>query len=489
MDFGHHAHNESLKEGVRFARQVVGLSTVAFYGLRKSTHHFVSTCPKLVEGLSTLISQKEGMAKMARILGIRHRVKSTVEGEARPTQIVIWQDGQIKALDLKTEADELDFVLSKFPVSFRAVQPDENTGGFQEHHIIWRTLKEDQPDVFPANLVRRVGKSWQIATRVPSAYDGLQSGDVVVMLLGGSGDNLAYALARRGEKIGARVMRIPPSVFSRDVEQVTAKRGRDEDATHLIHLYQKAPGLFYKIRPRDMQLIRLRECLRARIDAMKARIACEQRLRQHMIGQIFCSPDGLYPEGSIEKQFDQAKANDTILQVLIQEEKRRERELVEACKALDIYQKLFVPIEGCGPMIASRIIASIVDIRRFPDKYKLRAFCGVHVLPDGSFPRRRNNQPANWDDECRSKALYLLGGQFNRRPDSVWGQRLLRAKDKYRTAHPKVVEQDGKKRYYPGHVHNMALWYTLGKFVQWLYGRWWALERETEAQQKAASNS
>lgn len=349
---------------------------------------------------------------MGRIIGIRHRIKRTAEGGASPTQLCVYtENGQKTFLVLKTEDDELDFVKS-----------------------------------------------------------GWQEGDQVGMMLGGSGDNFAFALARRGRDIGASVFRIPPFVL---ISQFGKDRDKNDDAERIASLFVQEPELFYQVLERDLQVIWLRERLRARIDAMKARIACEQRLGQHLIGTIFCSPDGYYPEGAIEKQFDELKANDAIYLALVKEEAKRERELIKACEALDLYQQLFAPIEGCGPMIASRIIGAVVDVRRFETKAQFRAFCGVHVK-DGRFPRRRTNEVANWSGDCR-QALYLLGDQFNRRPDSEWGQKLRAAKKKYRAAHPEVITENGKKRYTPAHIHRMATWYTLGKFAEWLFREWWKL--------------
>jgi len=364
-----------------------------------------------------------------RIIGIRHRVKETAEGEARPTQVCILENGKTTNLELETETNELDFVLGRFLV--------------------------------------KSGKK--------ETFEGLQPGDKVAMMLGGSGDNLAFALARRGQEFGSTVNRIPPSDFKRKTGR---EKASDEDAGLLATTLSHSPASFYEVGPRDLSLIWLRECLRSRVDAMKARIACEQRLRQHLIGAIFCSPEGKFPEGGIEKQFDIAKANDKIFLALSLEEGRRERELVKACEALDIYTELFKPVVGLGPMIASRIIGAVIDIRRFETKAKLRAFCGAHLLKDGRFPRRRNNELANWNGDCR-QALFLLGDQFNRRPGSVWGQKLLWAKTKYRTTHPEVLVINGKKRYTNGHIHKMATWYTIGKFVEALFRDWWKLEKAT----------
>lgn len=396
-----------------------------------------------------------------RDIGIRHRVKRTAKGEARPTQVAILaEDEKLQVLDLKTEEDELEFVFN------------------------------------------------------------LRANDTVAMALGGSGDNLAFALSHQAEKIGACVVRIPPFLLK---EKRT--RDKDEDAMTLADLVRLNPELFYLVTPRDRQLILIRENLQARTDAMKARIACEQRLRQRLIGEIFRREDGLFPEGAIEDLFDERKANDTVLQSLIQEEKAREKELVGSLEKLDVYAELFKPIEGCGPMIAARIISAVIDIRRFQSTAKLKAFCSVHVLSDGRFARRRQGEIANWHPDAR-QALYLLGDQFNRRPNSVWGRKLLEYKKKFRETHPAVectackvpidqcvyiVPDDSllddweeiksrypnlkreflpqkfhKRRYTDGHILKMALWRTRTRFAEWLFSEWWKLEREHQHNAKAA---
>lgn len=445
-----------------------------------------------------------------RTIGIRHRVKKTVEGEARPTQVVILNNGETAILNLEAETDELDFVLGQYPTSHRKVDPTEDISNVPSHQVKYRKLKDGETqDQFHASQVRKDGKIVEVASQVPAILEGLAKADKIAMMLGGSGDNLAFALARRGQEIGSTVHRIPPFAF----RKVTGRdKVSDEDALQLAEFLHSAPHLYYEVGPRDLSLIWLRECLRARVDAMKARIACEQRLRQHLIGQIFCSPEGKFPEGGVEKRFDQEKASDKIFQALETEEGKRERELEKSCEALDIYASLFKPIEGCGPKIASRIIGAVIDIRKFETKAKLRAFCGVHILDDGRFPRRRNNAVANWNGDCR-QALYLLGDQFNRRPDSVWGTKLIAAKTKYRATHPypilvtkegeqyelregeftkstkgytitvrdgettrQVEDVKGTLRYTNGHIHKMAIWYTLGKFVESLFKAWWKLE-------------
>ncbi|MCR4275056.1 MAG: hypothetical protein NUW02_03395 [Candidatus Campbellbacteria bacterium] len=364
---------------------------------------------------------------MGRTIGIRHRVKKTAEGESHPTQVAIKEGKKVRLLDLPDEDAELQFVLGDYK------------------------------------------------------GEGVREGDNLAMVLGGSGDYLAFALSRRAGEIGASIMRVPSFVLKNN----RTTDSKDDDSSELVRLAETSPNLFYPVTVRDLSLVKVRVAYSARIDAMKARIACEQRLRQRTIGSIFCSPDGLVPEGGVEKAFEAKKANDAILQALLSEEKARERELASAVESLDVFERVFSPVEGCGVKIAARMIAAIIDIRRFATEPGFKKFCGVHVLSDGRFARRRSGEVANWQPDCR-QALYLLGEQFNRRPDSVWGKKLREYKAKLRVAHPDVVVVEGKKRYTDGHIHKMAIWRTVTKFAEYVYMTWWDLEREVERQKKVA---
>jgi len=237
-----------------------------------------------------------------------------------------------------------------------------------------------------------------------------------------------------------------------------------------------------------MEIIRLREAFNARQDAMKARIACEQRLRQHFIGSVFCNPDGYFPEGAIEKLYDERKANDAVYAALVVEEKARARELQKIVESSDVWKRVFSDIEGMGWAIAARIIAGIVDIRRFESAAKFKAFCGVHVLDDGRFARLRGGEVANWHPDLR-QALYLLGDQMNRRPNSPWGEKFREYKVRFREKyHEPIVGEGGKRRYGNAHIHKMALWRTLTKFAEWLFREWSRMERDAkqEATRRAA---
>lgn len=441
-----------------------------------------------------------------RIIGVRHRVKRTTQGEARPTQVVVQSGDNILSYDLATETDELDFMLGRFPTGFRSANEEDDLKNFLERQVKWKKLKsEEEASEHPRNLVRHEKKDWFRATHVPDAFDGLTSGDRVVMVLGGSGDRFAFALSKRGEQIGASVHRLPSFLLN----EKRGERSKDEDTLTLIELFQSNPEIFYRIEARDRDLIQLKEAFYGRVEAQRARIGCEQRLGSRVIGKIFLSEDGLYPNGLIEDEADAEKANDLILKGLNDEEKRRDKDLKRAVRKLDVWREIFVDIEGIGETIAAGVVVAVGDIRRFKTAPKLKKFLGVHVDALGRFPRKRVGVVANWHPKGR-QALYLLAQQFLYRPDSVWGKKLREYKAKLREKHP-VVEcsvcqvpfdeckkangtleivdamQDvaltprkHTKRYTDGHIHKMAIWKTLTKFVEALHRDWWNLEKRSE---------
>lgn len=354
---------------------------------------------------------------MSQIIGIRHRRKKTAGGESRPTQL--YNLGTNASVNLADEDAELEFIKKS-----------------------------------------------------------LQPGDQIAMILGGSGDAFAYALARKALELGqgTGVYRIPPFVLKKKREEMGLADDKAEDAKLLALLLAKNPELFYPVKQYDMDLIYARELTIQLVETMKNRIACEMRIQQRVVGQRFIE-EGLWPQGRINDAFKAAKSNDAVLQAILKQEGQIERRLGKALEKLPIYNQLFAPIVGVGVRIAARIISGIGDIRRFGTVDQFKAFCGVHCLSDGRFARQRKGRVANWDTSLRH-AFVQLGVQFNRRPQSPWGERLLQNKRLIRERHPEEEkdEKTGKRRYTKGHTLKMAIWRTLTQFAVQLYREWRDLE-------------
>lgn len=400
-----------------------------------------------------------------RWIGIRHRVKQTAEGKPSPTQVHIADKDGGRLLELDDEQDELDFVFGIMPTGFRDVLEGEDLSCFKPHHVVTK------------------GKGDKKRTQVPSGYEGLFEGDVVGTILGGSGDYLAYAIAVRCEKIGAKIFRIPPARL-KDNRPEGEKDKTENDASLLARLVRENREEFYPVFVKDKDQILCRILYATRRDAMKDRIRCEQRLYRRVIGETFCSAEGLYPQGGLEKLFDLRKANDGALKVLVAEEEEAIRKLEkEALPKIAMYTEVLSKIDGLGPLVGARLANAIQDIRRFPTEAKLMAYLGVH-LRDGKFPRQRHGAQANWSGEGR-QGFYLFSDQFSIwRPKSVWGQYFERMKAGFRTKHPQVELVDGAngkkvKKYTDGHIHKMARWRTMTRCCRRIFKDLWKLERGT----------
>ena len=419
---------------------------------------------------------------MSRIISVIHRLKQTVDHEARPTLVLIIEGEKRQCLELETEREEFHFLTS--------------AGDYERL--------------------------------------GLRADDSVLTRLGGSGDRLSFAMSRRLEECGGTIFRIPSFRLKefRDTEAYRVLEGKATEETALLQLlWEKTPEHFFECRVRDREIIRVSELYKNFKDAQRERMACAGRLRARLVGSLFLSEDGKYPEGKIEDWFDAQKATDQIYLNLEAEEKQAKAMLERALKQTRIAD-LFEGVTGCGPSIIGGLISAIGDIRRFERAEQLVSYLGLAVLKEdgtkakkgeriekGRFMRALRGVRTTYNRNGR-QTLYTLSDQFNRRPDSEWGKYFLANKAYYREKHPhtvlievatvegkqvetgrtfalepgafekkgskylvmnpengELIEVRGKQRYYPGHIHKMAVWKTLREFVIWLHGAWTAFEK------------
>lgn len=439
-----------------------------------------------------------------RIIALAHRVKARMrDGEAIdavPTKVLInTTEGEPGIpLSLEDERAELDFVHGCFPVEWAAVDPANpdhraQVKALPDHHVKWKKVNEEDADAAPEELVSHEGtgksRTWFIATKFATAFDGLRSSDTCLMALGGSGNPLSFALSNKCEKLGGALYRLPGHALrAARGEKPADQEVRDQSELEtLCLLWKGSPESFHKSDRADRERILVATHHRAFKEAQLARMACAARLRQAVIGRIFMREGGEYEEGLVDRWFDDEKASDPLFEAFVKIEAKCKKQLEKAVLSSRVWQ-ILEPIPGVGPSIAGALIASIGDIRRFSTDDKLMAFGGLHTLrsdgkkwqkgetPGGAImARRRRGQLSNWNPSLR-QSLFLLADQFNRRPDSFWGQKLLANKKTYREIHPEMIIEDGKKRYNDGHIHKMALWKTLRQFLRWLHRKWWKLE-------------
>jgi hypothetical protein len=432
---------------------------------------------------------QEGVANI-RVIGIRHRRKRTEEDEARPTQLYITDGTKSTKLDLETDTEELDFVRHRLPESFRDAMPDEDLSKIPAHHRKLRRLRaSDDRDQLVLVEEDEEGKRFDTprALRIPESYTGLKAGDQVAMIMGGSGDRLAYSLARYAQRLGGgtHIMRLPAYALKDRREAVSLTK--DDDAQVLAEMLLHRVGRFYETTPRDMENIKLKLSWLSLKDTMADRIACGQRVLQRRVGNVFLADDDAgYPEGSLEDDALKALTNSPNYQALVGLESQAQAELEALIEQHPVYVHILSKVTGIGPRLAVRIIANIGDIRRFETMARFKAYCGVHVKkggkyadvpPERSFPRARRGDRSNWQRDVRQSA-YLFGEQTVKRKKAYWGKALLVYKAWFREQHPEEIKDDkGKSRYSNGHIHKMGLWRTRTKFFEWLYRQWWRLER------------
>jgi hypothetical protein len=455
-----------------------------------------------------------------RTIAIIHRIKQSAAGEARPTLVRIAPlEGSIQDIKLNDEQAELDFILGRHPLRYRNATAEDKLTDFPDHQLKMTEYDAEKHGIVPEHHKKVISRKTFVLTEVPDVLVGLQKDDMVLMSLGGSGDYFAFAMSVQAEKIGATVLRIPPRFIKmeRDRVHAVADVEKCDDLELLSQLQKSHPELFYPVTVHARDMIRARELLRAREYVQKDRKSCAMRVRQLTVGGIFVRPDGLFPQGSIQMEFDEREANDDILNLIEKREKQLEKQLGIALERIPVYQNVFSPIEGVGPVIAAGIICPVGDVRLFVRsggnlRYragKLKRFCGFGIV-DGKLPRKTSGQSLGFNPQVR-QALVKFGVQMIKRPGSEWGKRLALNKEYYKTKYPfetlnvregeyageylvndvvcrkkgtgheikigegweKVV---GKRKNFKGHLHKKAVWRTLTEFVEHLYDEWSRLE-------------
>jgi hypothetical protein len=377
-----------------------------------------------------------GVGHLSRIVAVSYRDKECMrEGvviEQRPTMVLIVDAGKSKEITL----------------------PDEN------HEMCF--LKREARTIPP---VKHGGK----AMHIDYTEHGIRSGDIVLMVMGGSGAFYAFGLSKHLEKLGGgKVSWIGSTLFKRLCDEHSITRSKvksvdDEgkrteltfDHLALSKLYALTPEHFHTVSARERDLILLKDVVSRRREAMDARMACAHRVRQRLQKEAYCT-DGVYPEGGVKVFIEEGVANDAMLTLFEKEEQKIGSELKKLLHSLPVW-KVFDPIERVGEFTAAPLIVAIGDINRFPSDSQLKAFLGVHTLKlDGTkfkkvalgeikekpeswnskFARRRQGQLSNWNQEGR-QSLYLIAVQFMMwAPNSPWGLVAQEVKKRFLEKYP-----------------------------------------------------
>lgn len=134
----------------------------------------------------------------------------------------------------------------------------------------------------------------------------------------------------------------------------------------------------------------------------------------------------LIPRNDVRKLFGiiiDAMTEDAVMSPFLVSMKETVKEIKSRLAEDKIHEAVFAPLPGCGPLIAARIMASIVDIRRFESAADLKAYAGYHHFEDGSRARRRAGKVSNWNAELK-QAVYLWTQQTIKLTSSPWRAKL-----------------------------------------------------------------
>ena len=144
------------------------------------------------------------------------------------------------------------------------------------------------------------------------------------------------------------------------------------------------------------------------------------------LGLEKCLAGSLIPRNDVRKLFGiiiEAMTEDAVMSPFLVSMKETVKEIKTRLAADKIHEAVFAPLPGCGPLIAARIMANIVDIRRFETPAALKAYAGYHHFEDGSRARRRAGKVSNWSTELK-QAVYLWTQQTIKLTSSPWRAKL-----------------------------------------------------------------
>jgi len=220
----------------------------------------------------------------------------------------------------------------------------------------------------------------------------LLPGDQVYSEAGGGNERFLLGCVRQG----AEVWRIPAYI-------VKQENASEDVAGTLANLAVNSPERFYPFRETDQQIAEVIMLSRVYTKFQKKiRIATKRRLEMSFLDLALVEPIGkvdvdVYAQNKLAQAIVRAgiSAEDSgqstieiVDNVLSGAEAAFYAMLEKAVKKTPVWKGVFDHIPGCGPSIAGRVIAGIVDVNYFDTPAKLMAKAGYSNLPDGSIKRK-----------------------------------------------------------------------------------------------------
>lgn len=182
------------------------------------------------------------------------------------------------------------------------------------------------------------------------------------------------------------------------------------------------------------------------------------------------------------KSFEDAKAQNTVYQLLLQAEEEGFKNLLPELKTIPIYNWLH-DVKGLGIRYSVKLIYNIRDATRFPNPSKLRKYCGT--VPGQRFIA---GQEAHFSPELKSILLGQIPGNFLK-ANSQYKQIYDAKKSYYTQLHiadlaiteqkkankQKLTKEDWTKM----KIHHYAIKAMMNRFICDLWVCWWLSEGKT----------
>jgi hypothetical protein len=294
--------------------------------------------------------------------------------------------------------------------------------------------------------------------------EGLSPEDTVWLELGGASDRFSLAAFNRGAKIFRCPTHHIKDVKHKQKEEVDNELRDKEDGTAkiLMDFAKNSPEKFYPMRETDQRVLEIRRLVKSYwMIQRKMRVPAQHRFR--IIGQDLELVGG----DPLAEKFKKTLERVSIPEHFKYVEGSLKRDLERKLKEFPLYQMIFEPIRGCGPVTAGLVIGNILDIRRFPELANLRAYAIHHLVKDKEgewrFPKRKKGQSLKGNPNLR-QAIYYFVEEMEKQPkDHTW-KMLLNQRKEYETE---------KNPDFPKRIIQARAKHWLGqKFIQYVWVMW-----------------
>lgn len=292
--------------------------------------------------------------------------------------------------------------------------------------------------------------------------DSLRTGDELYLASGGLSSEIAKIACQKGVRValisGVKVKKV--------------KRKGESTALVLKRLSEERPEEFNIWLPEEAEILHLTIRFSQWEEIMSERKATANRIRRDFYQRVLRNPN--YKELSIEELREIAKGEiekDFHYRWLLKKEKELKKELKEIVTRMPLYQEVFEDLDGCGPLIAARLIIYIRRIDRFPKWENLASYAGFG-LKNGKKQKRKKGESLNYHPQLRSTIQYLwIKDQLLH-----WRRGALAYQIRERIKKEVKDKRIGIDK--PGTPTGRAIWWMGRKLIRKIYYKWRAFEKE-----------